>query len=50
MILKFGMQHWGPKVQKVYIKDDPGLTMTYFTAKSNKIAYEFEWENCYNVI
>ena len=31
MILKFGMYHWGLKLYKVYINDDPGLTLTYFT-------------------
>ena len=31
MILKLGMQHQGLKLYK----DDPGLTLTYFTARSN---------------
>ena len=31
MILKLGMQHQGLKLYKVYINDDPGLTLTYFT-------------------
>ena len=35
MILKLGMQHRGIKLYKVYINDDPGLTLTYFTARSN---------------
>ena len=43
MILKLGMQHQGLKFQKVYINDDPGLTLTYFTARSNWVAYTFEW-------
>ena len=30
--LKLGMQHQGLKLYKVYINDDPGLTLTYFTA------------------
>ena len=34
MILKLGMQHRGLKLYKVYINDDPGLTLTYFTARS----------------
>ena len=34
MILKLGMYHWRLKLYKVYINDDPGLTMTYFTARS----------------
>ena len=44
MILKLGMQHWEIKLHKVYINDDPGLTLTYFTARSNLVAYAFEWE------
>ena len=41
MILKLCMDHQGLKVYKVYLNDDPGLTLTYFTARSNlfKIAY-----------
>ena len=41
MILKLDMDHQGLKVYKVYIHDYPGLTLTYFTARSNlvKIAY-----------
>ena len=26
MVLKLGMEHWGFKLYKVYINDDPGLT------------------------
>ena len=43
MILKLGMQHKGLKLYKVYINDEPGLTLTYFTARSNWVAYMFEW-------
>ena len=46
MILKLGMEHWGLKLYKVYINDDPGLTLTYFTARSNLVPYAFEWEKC----
>ena len=42
MILKLGIQHWGLKFDEVYINDDPGLIMTYFTARSNWITYTFE--------
>ena len=45
MILKFGMQHQGLKLYKVYINDDPGLTLTYFTTRSNLVANMFEWGN-----
>ena len=41
MILKLGMDHQGFKVYKFDINDNPGLTLTYFTARSNlvKIAH-----------
>ena len=44
MIMKLDMQHWGLNLYKVCINDDPGVTLTYFTARSNKVAYAFEWE------
>ena len=44
MILKLGMWHWGLKLYKDYINDDPGLTLTYFTARSNLVPYAFVWE------
>ena len=43
MILKLGMKHQGLKLYKVYINGDPGLTLTYFTARSNWVTYRFEW-------
>ena len=43
MILKLGMLHWGLKLYKVYINNDPGLTFPYFTARSNWVTYTFEW-------
>ena len=43
MILKLGMQHLGLKLYIVYVNDDPGLTMTYFTARSNWVTCTFEW-------
>ena len=42
MILELGMWHWGLKLYKVYINDDPGLTLTYFTARSNLVTCTFE--------
>ena len=42
MILKHGLQHHVLKLYKVYINDDPGLTLTYFTARSNLVAYTFD--------
>ena len=38
---KFGSQE--VSLYKVYINDDPGLTMTYFTARSNWVICTFEW-------
>ena len=38
------------KLSKVCIYDDPWLTMTYLTARSNLVACTFEWENCSKVI
>ena len=43
MILKLGMYHWELKFYKVYINDAPGLTLTYFTARSNWVNCTFEW-------
>ena len=41
MILKLGMQHRGLKFYKVYINGDPGLTLTYFTTRSNLVFQVF---------
>ena len=41
MILKLGMWHRGLKLYKVYINGDPGLTLTYFTARSNLVTKAF---------
>ena len=42
MIFKPCMQHLGLMLYKV-INDDPGLTLTYFMARSNLVAYEIEF-------
>ena len=44
MILKLDMQHRLIELYKVCINGDPGLTLTYLTAKSNFVASAFEWE------
>ena len=44
MILKLGMQHRVLEYYQVCSNDDPGLTMTYFTARSNLVPYAFVWE------
>ena len=33
--MKLGMEHWGLLPIIVCSNDDPGVTLTYFTAKSN---------------
>ena len=44
MTLKLGMQHRVLKYYQIYSSDDPGLTLTYFTARSNLVPYAFVWE------
>ena len=45
------LEHWcaalGARVlSQDCSNDDPGLTLTYFTAKSNLVSYAFVWEKC----
>ena len=42
--MKLGMQHRGLQPIIVYTNDDPGVTLTYFTARSNLETYAFLWE------
>ena len=35
MFIKFGMGHYVLKLYKVYINDDPELTLTHFNTMSN---------------
>ena len=44
MILKVGMQHQVLKYYQVCSNDDPGLILTYFTARSNLAPYAFVWK------
>ena len=44
MTLKLGMQHRVLEYYQVCSTDDPGLTLTYFTARSNLVPYAFVWE------
>ena len=44
MTLKLGMQHQVLEYYQVYSNYDPGLTLTYFTARSNLVPYAFVWE------
>ena len=44
MTLKLGMQHRMLGYYQVCSNDDPVLTLTYFTARSNLVPYAFVWE------
>ena len=44
MILKLRMQYWGLNLYRVYINNNPWLTLTYFTARSNLVTWAFLWE------
>ena len=44
MTLKLGMQHEVLEYYQVCSNDDPGLTLTCFTARSSLIPYAFIWE------
>ena len=44
MTLKLGMRHWVLEYYQVCSNDDPGLTLTYFKARSNLVPYAFVWE------
>ena len=44
MTLKVGMKHRMLQYYQVYSNHDPGLTLTYFTARSNLVPYAFVWE------
>ena len=41
MILKLGMQHWRLTLYKIYINNDPELTLINFMARSNLVVYAF---------
>ena len=42
MILKVSMRDWALKVYTVDINDDPGLTLTYSTARATLVAFVLE--------
>ena len=44
MTLKRGMYHRVLEYYQVCSNDDPGLTLTYFMARSNLFPYAFVWE------
>ena len=39
MILKVGMQHLVLEYYQICSNDDPGMTLTYFMARSNLVPY-----------
>ena len=42
--LSLGMHHRVLEYYQVCSNNDPGLTLTYFTARSNLVTYAFVWE------
>ena len=44
MTLKRGMHHRVLEYYQVCLNYDPGLTLFYFTARSNLVPYAFVWE------
>ena len=44
MTLKPGMQHRVLEYYQVCSNDDPGMTLTYFTARSDLVPYVSVWE------
>ena len=44
MTLKVDMQHQVLDYYQVYSNDAPGLTLTYFKARSNLVPFAFVWE------
>ena len=42
--LKLGIKHQVLEYYRVCSNDDPGMTVTYFTARSNLVPYAFVWE------
>ena len=50
MISKHSMMHQGEELYKIhiyiYIYNDPGLTMSYFTASSTKVVHAWNGEKC----
>ena len=43
MTFNLRMQHWVLKYYEVCSNNDPGLTLTYFTSRSNLVPYAFIW-------
>ena len=45
ILMKLCMKHQRPKPFIIFANYDPGLTLTYFTARSNFATYAVTWEN-----
>ena len=43
MILKLSMKHQAMELYKVCLNHEPGITLTFFTARSTKVAHAIEW-------
>ena len=50
MFLKLGMKHQGEELYKVYINHEPGMTLTYFMARSAEVAYPRSQVSVYRTI
>ena len=50
MILKLEKQHQGLTLYNVYINDDPGWTLGYFSASQIESPIHLKGENCNKVI
>ena len=46
MTLKVWYVALSAQVLPSLLNDDPGLTLTYFVARSNLVPYAFVWEKC----
>ena len=46
MALKVGMQHLALEYYQICSNEDPGMTLTYCTIRSNLVPYAFIWEKC----
>ena len=44
MTLGLGMWHLGSEAYQVCSNDDPRLTLTYLTSRSDLLPYAFKWE------
>ena len=48
ILRKLGMKHWRRNLIIAWSKDNPGLTLTYFMARSNFATKAFMWGRCDN--